>query len=299
MKKEILNHEINVTFHRNCRANYTSKNTLLAHYEKEEASGDPVSEKCFICGKADKRLRNKAREKLTTRVKVLNAAKKRQDDAVHLRMTSHLDLFAVGAKYHRSCLAAYLSGFSLQAKEKKLNEDIVTNVYDKSFVKLADDIQKSMLSSDRAVTTLPILLSRFQNILVLQGIDKNELTYYSSGNLRERLQKHFWERISIIGHPRATNVVCASDITVGEAMQRIAKLQEEIEVDRAEQETWNIQVAHYLMLMILQSYIKQLAFYAIPWLTKSHQRHIEAAWKSIGSNAVPQYLMNYMTLSAG
>ena len=44
-----------------------------------------------------------------TRNKVLKASECRKDNAVHMKMLSHQDLFAFGAKYLRFCLSDYIS----------------------------------------------------------------------------------------------------------------------------------------------------------------------------------------------
>ncbi len=126
---DILSSKIKVSYHVSCRANYCSNTKIseqqqVANVESESTSAprrlsraDTTSFKirrdCFICGKASSRP-----EPLTaistgtgasTRDKVLRAASERLDEEVHLRILSCPDLFAYDAKYHKMCLAHYIS----------------------------------------------------------------------------------------------------------------------------------------------------------------------------------------------
>ncbi len=126
---DILSSKIKVSYHVSCRANYCSNTKIseqqqVSNVESESTSAprrlsraDTTSFKirrdCFICGKASSRP-----EPLTaistgtgasTRDKVLRAASERLDEEVHLLILSCPDLFAYDAKYHKMCLAHYIS----------------------------------------------------------------------------------------------------------------------------------------------------------------------------------------------
>lgn len=135
---DILSFKIKVSYHRSCRANYSSKTNIseqqVANVESESIPASVSSRRlsrvdtlsfdirrhCFICGRARSRP-----EPLTaimtgtgksTRDKVLHAASERLDEVVHLRLLSYPDLFAYDAKYHRSCLKHYISKLNIVNK---------------------------------------------------------------------------------------------------------------------------------------------------------------------------------------
>jgi hypothetical protein len=107
--EDILSLQFNVSYHKSCRAQYTSKTNITYQTEKsqfpaasacspqprrlsrEDTSSFNIREQCFICGSSDKRKADKGREKLTpnstdtgqsTRTKVIEAAEKRQDELI-------------------------------------------------------------------------------------------------------------------------------------------------------------------------------------------------------------------------
>ena len=80
-------------------------------FNRYETAGFDIRSHCSICGETGSR--HKALTQITTwtcrntRDKVLEAAKKRQDHTIYLRMIAHPDLFAFDGKYHRLCYAHY------------------------------------------------------------------------------------------------------------------------------------------------------------------------------------------------
>ena len=91
--------------------------------------------------------RKNAREKLTpistntgksTRSKVIEAAEKRQDEVILLRMLCHPDLFAFDGKYYRSCYSHYISDRNVEASVDKMQEQ-PPSTNDKAFYKLAHE----------------------------------------------------------------------------------------------------------------------------------------------------------------
>ncbi len=144
---DILSSKIKVSYHVSCRANYCSKTKIseqqqVANVESESTSAprrlsraDTTSFKirrdCFICGKASSRP-----EPLTTistgtgastRDKVFQAASERLDEEVHLRILSCPDLFAYDAKYHKMCLAHYISERNIAAARRRKESEKQTN----------------------------------------------------------------------------------------------------------------------------------------------------------------------------
>jgi hypothetical protein len=102
----IISKELHASFHKSCRAKYTSfSNTYMFD---DEAT--PSERLLPTTDEPARRKTNKRGEKLTsistgtgqaTRQKVLAAADERLDDLVQMRMLTYTDLFAFDAKYHR------------------------------------------------------------------------------------------------------------------------------------------------------------------------------------------------------
>ena len=114
LQQDILSLDLKVSFHKSCRAKYTSKSNISTSNPSEsdqqpctsaatehtrisrnETAGFDIRTNCFICGKS-----NTSRNKLTpvstgtgqsTREKVLAAADKRQDNKIHMRMLAFPD----------------------------------------------------------------------------------------------------------------------------------------------------------------------------------------------------------------
>ena len=112
-REDILTLQFKVSYHKSCRAQYISKTNISRQTEESESPGPSASssqprrlsredtssfnirEQCFICGSSEKRKPDKSSEKLTpistntekfTRSKVIEAAEKRQDEVIRLRM---------------------------------------------------------------------------------------------------------------------------------------------------------------------------------------------------------------------
>lgn len=174
---DILSSKIIVSYHVSCRANYCKKGSEqeVPNLESESASAPRrlsradttfnIWRDCFICGKASTRP-----EPLTaittgtgmsTRDKVLHAASEWLDEDVHLRLLSYPDLFEYHAKYHRSCLGHYISERNITSARRRKESEKQTNVYDKVFIKLTEDIDKTVLSKDIKVTTLNSLTDSY------------------------------------------------------------------------------------------------------------------------------------------
>ena len=75
---------------------------------------------------------------------MLRAASDRLDEDVHLRILSCPDLFAYDAKYHKICLAHYISDRNIAAARRRKLSEKQTNVHDKAFIKLTEEIDQTV-----------------------------------------------------------------------------------------------------------------------------------------------------------
>lgn len=243
-KEDILLGKVKIAFHRTCRATITSKHNLKSSSEvdneetnnqtsssiprltREENAGFRIRQDCFICGRSKKK-----GEKLTpistgtgesTRQKVMSAAMERADSIVNLRMISHPDLFAFDAKYHRSCYAAYLSERNISAARRKSDE---CKKDDPAFIEIVADLESKVLSKQKAVTTLSQLKLDYGNRCHSQGTEREIFSW----KLKERLKKHFGDRLVFIEQRGQSDLVCSSMVTVGDALKKAADLNRHVQ----------------------------------------------------------------------
>lgn len=254
IKDEILNGSVTVRYHTKCRASYTSASNLK-YVQNEPSTSSPVaatsdsqdgaSQKrlrrsdtsafnirtdCFICGSSNTR-----KEKLTkvstgtgssTRQRIIEAALERQDNEIHMRMLSHPDLFAYDARYHRSCYSCYVSDRNIKAVQSKAAAHRSMSEFDKAFLSLGKEIEKTVLSQDRLLVTLMSLRSRLIELLNEDRMTGHtvEPSECSSQKLKEKLKRQFGEKLLFIAQPGMSDLVCSSEVTIGDAMKKVSDL---------------------------------------------------------------------------
>ncbi len=247
---DILSSKIKVSYHVSCRVNYCSKTKIseqqqVANVESESTSAprklsgaDTTSFKirrdCFICGKASSRpeplIAISTGTGASTRDKVLRAASERLDEEVHLRILSCPDLFAYDAKYHKMCLAHYIPERNIAAARRRKESEKQTNVYDKAFIKLTEDIDKTVLSKYMKVRTLNSLTDSYDNILKTiaeeEGVSIVQHKKYRSWKLKEKLIQHYKDRLVFVPRPGQSDRICSDSMTIGCALREAAKLTE-------------------------------------------------------------------------
>ena len=252
VKNDILKGDTVIKFHQKCRANYTNKRNIqmaerntgtcadgvtddgatgsgptvgLSRLRRYDTSQFDIRSGCFICGKS-----HSWKEKLsnvstgtgaTTRQRVLDAAIQRNDYEIQMRMLSNTDLFAMDAKYHRSCYSHYISLNNIKAASARAKVDKSDNAC--AFKSLCKEIEETVLSKTISITTVSVLNERLVAISAEVNSKTNESC--TTWRLKEKLQKHFGDRISFIVQPGKSDLVCSGDITVAEALKHVVRLQ--------------------------------------------------------------------------
>ena len=243
LQHDILNFTLKVAFHKSCRAKYTSKSnldkfhsrsgdqqpsssTIPSRLSRSETGGFDIRNECFICGKP-----NTIRDKLssvstgtghTTREKVLQAAKDRQDSHIRMRMLSYPDLFAYDAKYHRVCYSHYISELNIASARRKSGEAAETSVYDEAFDELKTQLNQTVFSKQKTVTTLVRLTDQFVKLLLELGASNAQ--QYRAWKLKERLRKHYGDQLVIVSFDGSTDIICSSAVTLGDALTKASAL---------------------------------------------------------------------------
>ena len=162
----------------------------------------------------------------STRERILAACLERQDDTIHMRMLSYPDLFAYDAKYHRSCYSRYVSPRNVKAERTMAESEKSLNDYDKAFLCLREEIENTILSKDRKLTTLSSLHERFCEMLNEgRPSDTNVVSSeYPSWKLKEKLKKRFNDKLLFIIQAGKSDLVCSREVSVGDALKKVAAL---------------------------------------------------------------------------
>lgn len=240
---------LNISFHKSCRASYTSSSNNYMYKQDErvaivsrsgeyvsrtcsrvESSSFNIRKQCFICGSDSERKQTLTHIQTgtgqSTREKVLCAAEERQDEVVHARMLNHPDLFAFDAKYHRNCYAIYISKRSIEAAKRKVSAcPAYESSYDKAFICVVEYINRFVLSKKAGVLNLSSLRDNFIQAL---GTDDSS---YSSWKLKKRLVHHFGEKLVFIERRGKSDIVCSSKMTVGDALAKASLLNENNDIE--------------------------------------------------------------------
>ena len=143
-----------------------------------------------------------------------------------MRMLSYPDLFAYDAKYHRSCYSRYPSQRNIKADRTKAEAQKSLNDYDKAVLCLSQEIENTILSRNRKLVTLSSLHERFIEILKERRPSGTnvEPSHYPSWKLKEKLKKHFNDELLFIAQAGKSDLVCSSEVSVGDALKKIATL---------------------------------------------------------------------------
>jgi len=145
----------------------------------------------------------------------------------------HTQISKYDAKYHRSCLAHYISERNIAAARRRKESEKQTNIYDKAFSKLTEDIDKTVLSEDMKVMTRNSLTDSYDDILKTVSEEEDETRVqqkkYRSWKLKERLIQHYKDRLVFVARAGKSDLVCSESMPIGYAMREAAQLTEKTE----------------------------------------------------------------------
>ena len=136
-------------------------------------------------------------------------------------MTANSDLFAYDAKYHQSCLGHYLSKRNIDAEQRKDRKSQHQSEYEKAFSLIVENIEDTVLSKHKLVTTLSQIRFNFVKELKTLNIDVDVYSW----KLKAKLRNHFADRIVFIERRGVSDLVCSSTVTVGDALCKASELQ--------------------------------------------------------------------------
>ena len=154
-------------------------------------------------------------------IKMVNAAEKRGDLDMLARLHGLVngDLVAAEARYHRlkGCYTQYISDKHIAAKQKQTVKD---NAHKLALTMLIDEF-KPLIVESKQVFSLAIMRTRFHEIATKAGMVNPEA--YTSYRLKKQLIEEC-PALSFISQPGMSDLVCSSDISVGDALRKINEL---------------------------------------------------------------------------
>ena len=260
-KNEILDGSSSIRYHRNRRATYTSSYHIKRATEsvriktatsQSSDSSDVGMATCFTRSKSmtptfnwksdcfiysepcNPKRRNEwsmVRSSIDSKSQnlytcILEAAKQKQDTEIITRLQGvpNGDLVAVEARYHRAknCIPKYTDPrrVAVTVKQAKLSDSYLAAAY-----LLKDEFQNSLIN-EKQVVHLNSLKKRFSELAAIEGVENPDS--YKSYSLK-RLLKNIWPELSFIQQPGLSDLVCSSDITVGEALRLANELNQSLQ----------------------------------------------------------------------
>ena len=126
------------------------------------------------------------------------------------------DMVANNICYHTPCMNNF--------KAQRITEGPIPteNAYDVAFEVLVEKLEISLFQNYE-VFLIKILRDEYRLLL----LDKGVLTWdgYRSTTLKTRLKSHFGSRISILEQTYGSGFICASNVCLGDAIEKLHKLE--------------------------------------------------------------------------
>ena len=269
-KTSILNGDLKIKYHRNCRSSYCSPEHVHRASEKHSSHASSSSSAnapedipctltrsqmsaefdwkihCFICGEpcfASHRNRDAKRNwsMVETSIdnkaenlykKVLAAAEQKTD----LRMIARLhgigngDLVAVEARYHQR-KNCLTHYISWRNISASRKEEKRENAHNRLITKIKEEYCKPIIDS-KEVFLLTSIKSRFME-LAQDDPEFDILQMYTAQKLKKKLMQQ-WPELCFIPQPGLSDIVCSASVSVGEALVKanhLAKVLQDVSKD--------------------------------------------------------------------
>lgn len=163
----------------------------------------------------------------TSQESIIQKAKDLNRDDILLRLIGQRhDMIANDISYHLSCMNAF------RAQRTPTVQQLKTNLYDIAFTRLVQQID-CMLFEEAQGFFIKSLRDRYRTILKEFGVKTAD--NYKSSRLKLKLEQHFGKRISIIRQSSGSGFICASSIPLGDALQKLQKVQADMHIDENDQ----------------------------------------------------------------
>ena len=199
--------------------------------KKRQPSGDIVlfpQNECIICGKGVKWIKHKGTSKRDKLVKCVtktaeNSLKQAavfwKDDVI-LRKISEEDLVAKEANYHEECRKAFINTkyLSQTCREDSSYEDAeIQKAHKEAFNILAEYIEKDIIQNAN-VLRITMLKQRYQ-LYIKENYPTVYNQNYSNQKLKEKIVKHFRDRVHFFQPKYRAEIVYSNEISTGQAVE--------------------------------------------------------------------------------
>ena len=242
IEAEETSSQAKVVYHRSCYQSYTSSKNLTHaqkgkttdHLDSTQASNEHLPTRtrtpsltdwstCLVC---NSRKRDKVHkiQTLVCQESLLTAAKSRNDIQMLGRLEG-VDLIAVEAVYHGSCMASYVSKHNITGA---LKEEQRENTFQLAFDQLIQGIDQDLHKG--TAFKMNSLLEKFKGLLP----DDVEKESYTTQKLQQRFMKHYGEAIIVHGQRGQSQscIMLSSKVTLADAVKACAKLKETFKVSQ-------------------------------------------------------------------
>ena len=129
---------------------------------------------------------------------------------------------------------------------------------------MSEEIENTILSKTRKLVTLSSLHERYIEILNELSSTNIAPSHYPSWKLKEKLKKRFDDKLLFIAQAGKSDLVCSSEVSIGDALKNVATLNIQIN-ESGECEfasTYEVRVNW----IVLSSFIELLVSFAVQCL---------------------------------
>lgn len=177
----------------------------------------------YISKQPTLKIATKTREK--TIIEKANELKEQEDCVLYRITQAGYDMVANDICYHKECMDKFMN---ITPKKGRSVEQIV---YEKTF-KLLTELEEPLFKKHTGFLVRSIR-DRFRTMLEATGVKYGNCV--RSFQLKEKLLKHFGNRITILDESGGSGFVCSSDVRLGDAIGRLRKLEQDGNVDKRQE----------------------------------------------------------------
>lgn len=235
-----------------------------------------VKKTCVICNK--QWLRGKeptckvstksSQQAIIEKAKTVN----REDILLRLIDQGH-DMVPNDISYHKPCMNIF------KAQRVPTERSSQENVYNVAFAHLVEQLEVSLFHDMRGFL-MKNLRDQYREILRELGVKTADS--YRSINLKWRLQQRFNQQISFINQSSGSGFICASNVPLGDALEKLRQLEAEQHVDEKHQ-------ALYQAAKILRADFKQCR------MQRQDEQLTEISFTS-ADKIVPDSVFNFLAM---
>jgi len=150
---------------------------------------------------------------------IIDKAKLLNQEDILLRLIGQgHDMIANDICYHKKCMDSFRS------RRVSTGKSAQHNMYDIAFLHLVEEIEVPLFQESCGFM-VKSLRDKYRSILKKLGVKTSES--YKTTSLILKLQQHFGKKISIINQSSGSGFLCASSVSLGDALEKLRQLETE------------------------------------------------------------------------